>query len=390
MSDTESQDRAQRASSLLDRVRLERENERLKESVKQLDRLVEQGIALVSVLSLDGVLIRIVEAAVSVTGSEEGVLMLLDEPTNELYVKTQKGLGDEHVQTLRLRVNDSLAGQVLKTGRPLRLNEESKVVTGYRVKAVLYVPIAHKDEMLGVILVDNRQTEQAFMKEDESSLTVLSQYAAIAIKNASLVEDLKERNRLLRGLNLTSRSALSSLSLDRVLNQIAESALEVLEADTIILYEYDTAEDNIIVPPVVQGRELDPETLRDVGKVVPHKQSLVFKMIARRRSFYAPRAAQDWTKEGLIDPHGDHREGAFVTREGIASSAGVVLATPSETLGVVFINYATPRAFNEEDKEIIEMFADQAAIAIQNARLFSLEQEQLKLLGSLVMKSPLV
>jgi len=388
MTDGTRHDQTHGQSSLLDRVKLERENERLQQSVEQLDQLLETGISLVSVLSLDGVLIRIVEAAVSVTGAEEGVLMLLDEPTNELYVKTQKGLGDEHVQSLRLRVSDSLAGQVLKTGQALRMNQESKVVTGYRVKSVLYVPITHRDETLGVILVDNRQTDEHFAYEHETSLTLLSHYAAIAIKNARLVEDLKEKNRLLRGLNQTSRSTLSSLSLDRVLNQIAESALDVLEADTIILYEYDTVEDNIIVPPIIQGKELDPEVLRDIGKVVPHKQSVIFKVIARRRSFYAPEASRDWAQEGLIDLRKDRHEGDFVTRGGIASSAGVVLSTGSEIVGVMFVNYATARPFAEHDQEIIEMFADQAAIAIQNARLFQLEQEQLKLLGSLVMRTP--
>ena len=116
---------------------MRRENEQLKRELARLDRVLDIGKSLVSVLSLDGVLIRIVEAASLVTGAEESVLMLLDKQTNELYVKTQKGLGDPYVQALRLRVSDSLAGQVLRTGEPLRVSEESKVVTGYRVGAAL-------------------------------------------------------------------------------------------------------------------------------------------------------------------------------------------------------------------------------------------------------------
>jgi GAF domain-containing protein len=285
-------------------------------------------------------------------------------------------------------VSDSLAGQVLRTGRPLAVSEESKVVTGYRVGAALYVPITYREEPLGVILVDNRQSERSFGPEDEHLLSVLAEYAGIAIKNASHVEDLEKKNRLLTGLHTTGRSALSTLSLDRVLNQIAENALDVLGADIAILYEYDRAADNIIVPPVVQGKALDPEILRDIGKVVPHKQSLVFGMIARRRPFYAPDASQDWAQRGLIDPSGDWGEGSFVTRAGIASSAGIVLATGDEVVGVMFVNYRAPRPFADDDTEIIEMFADQAAIAIQNARLFSLEREQFDLIGRLEKGAP--
>lgn len=375
-------------AGLLGRSYLRRENEQLRIELARLDRVLDIGKSLVSVLSLDGVLIRIVEAATLVTGAEESVLMLLDKQTNELYVKTQKGLGDPYVQTLRLRVSDSLASQVLRTGEPLSVREESKVVTGYRVGAALYVPIIYREESLGVILVDNRQSVRSFGPEDERLLSVLSEYAGIAINNASRVEDLEKKNRLLTGLHTTGRSALSTLSLDRALNQIAENALDVLGADVAILYEYDRAADNIIVPPVVQGRSLDPEILRDIGKVVPHKQSVVFGMIRRRLPFYAPDASQDWAQKGLIDPSGDWGEGSFVTRAGIASSAGIVLATRDEVVGVMFVNYQTPRPFTHDDTEIIEMFADQAAIAIQNARLFSLEREQLNLIGRLEKSVP--
>jgi GAF domain-containing protein len=378
-----SRDRKRKTAGLLDRVKLEQENAQLLAKTHQLSELLEIASALVSILSPDGVLIRIVESAVSLANAEEGVLMLLDEQTNELYVKTQKGLGGDHVQTLRLRVNDSMAGHVLKTGKPIRLNQDSKVVTGYTVKAAIYMPVAFRDELYGVLLVDNRQADRSFTEEEEDLLGILSQYAAIAIKNASLVENLRGTNRLLTGLHQSGRSTLSTLSLDRVLNQVAENAIEMLEADLVVLYEYDKSEDNIILPPVVQGRMLEPELLRDIGQVVPHKRSVVFKMISRGETFYAPKAGQDWTGEGLIDLVEDRRQVDIVAREGIASSAGVLLATDQETVGIMFVNYRAPRPFTDEDVEIVEMFAHQAAIAIQNARLFSLEQEQIKLLGDL-------
>lgn len=181
-----------KSAGLLDRVQLERENQRLKLRLEQLNTLHEIGRSIAATIDPDEVLTRIVEAAVSITQAEEGTLMLVDKQTDELYVRAQKGLGEEFAQTIRLKVKDSLAGQVINTGKPIR-KQACKVITGYLVKAVLYVPVIYKNEPLGILSVDNRNTEGTFSEDDELLLTGLAHYAAIAIMNASLVDDLQKQ-----------------------------------------------------------------------------------------------------------------------------------------------------------------------------------------------------
>jgi GAF domain-containing protein len=86
----------------------------------------------------------------------------------------------------------------------------------------------------------------------------------------------------------------------------------------------------------------------------------------------------------LIDVKKQLSTSQLLTHHRAASSAAIVLATGAEILGVLFVHYNTERRFSEEEREIVHMFAEQAAIAIQNARLFTLEQEQIKLLGDLI------
>jgi PAS domain S-box-containing protein len=370
---------------LLSRMELEHENEQLKQQVEQLNTLHEIGRLITSALELDRVLTQVVEAAVFITKAEEGALMLLDERTSELYIRAQKGLGEEYARGLRIKVEDSIAGEAVKTGEPRRLTSRDrvlKVVTGYIVNAILYVPMTIEDRVIGVLSVDNRTFDQPFTEDDEHLLSVLADYAAIAIENARLVEGLRERAQVLTSLHRTGRSMLSA-SLGEVLNQIAKSALEVLEADIVILYEYDKRKDDVIVPPIIQGAMRKPEVLRDRGSAVPHRQSVVFKMIRRGQPFYASNAEVDWAEADLIRPSEKTKGEVFIVREEIVSSAGIPLIAGDESVGIVFVNYRTSHPFADEEKEIIEIFANQAAIAIQNARLFRTVQRHAQELSTL-------
>ncbi len=109
----------------LTEARLRREKERLIEDLRttnlENERLVSELKALyvivlsvTAVLDLDRLLGRIVEAAVYITGAEEGSLLLLDEDTNELFVRAAQGLEERYARDFRLRVQDSLAGKVIR------------------------------------------------------------------------------------------------------------------------------------------------------------------------------------------------------------------------------------------------------------------------------------
>ncbi|MFB0547209.1 MAG: ATP-binding protein, partial [Anaerolineae bacterium] len=138
----------------------------------------------------------IVEAGVYITGAEEGSLLLLDEETGELYMRAARGLGEKHARGFRLKVEDSIAGQVVRTGEPIMVRtkedeEKLKVKTDYLVNSLLNVPLKVQDKVVGVLSVDNRSTDHPFKENDLYLLSALADYAAIAIENARLYEELR-------------------------------------------------------------------------------------------------------------------------------------------------------------------------------------------------------
>jgi signal transduction histidine kinase/DNA-binding response OmpR family regulator len=170
-------------------------NRQLEQHVKELRILYGLGRSVTSLLDLELVLNRIVEAAVYLTGAEEGSLMLIDEASGSLYMRAARGVGEKHSRGFRVRVEDSIAGRVLQTGEPIilggaRQDDTFKIKTDYFVKSLLNVPLKVGDEVIGVLAVNNRDSARAFSSRHLRMLMALADYASISIYNARLYQDL--------------------------------------------------------------------------------------------------------------------------------------------------------------------------------------------------------
>lgn len=177
----------------------------LKEQVSRLTVLSNIGKSITSSLELDEVLRRIVEVSVQFTHAEEGFLALLDDKTDQLYLRAVKNIEEEKIKTIHLPVTDTLIGDVMRTGRPYRTVRDPedpmiKVSTGFLVHSLLHVPILSKGKSFGVLSVVNPSSQQKFKEKDEALLTSLADYAAVAIENATLYEqaqqEIDERRRV--------------------------------------------------------------------------------------------------------------------------------------------------------------------------------------------------
>jgi diguanylate cyclase (GGDEF)-like protein/PAS domain S-box-containing protein len=186
--------------------------QQLTEQVSWLKVLSRVGQSVTSILELDEVLRRIVEAGVLLTQADEGFLALLDDSSGQLYLRAVKNMEEEKSKTLRLPVTDSLVGSVLQSKRPLRMSQSMenlplKVSTGFLVHSLIHVPLISKGKTLGVLSVDNHKSKRDFKKKDESLLTSLADYASVALENANLYQqarqEIQERKRVAQALRVS-------------------------------------------------------------------------------------------------------------------------------------------------------------------------------------------
>ena len=171
----------------------------LQRQVNELEILARLGRSITASLDLDSVLSAIVDAAVELTGADEGSLLLLDETTGELYMRAGRNFQEEFVRTFRLPITDTLAGSVLRSGQPVLLDEKTpqKIKTAYLVHSLVYVPIQIHGHVFGVLGVDNRTERAPFKDRDVKLLSAIAEFAVIAIENARLyATTITERNKL--------------------------------------------------------------------------------------------------------------------------------------------------------------------------------------------------
>lgn len=178
--------------------RLETTNEQLEQRITELTTLYAVGQSVTSLLDQDKLLNRVLEAAIYMAGADEGWLLLVDEETQELYLRAAQGMGERQARGFRIRIEDSLVGSVVRTGEPLMATsspeseEGLKVKTGYLVGSLLYAPLKVKGRVIGVLGVANRTANRRFGQDNLFRLTSLADYAVIAIENARLHEATRE------------------------------------------------------------------------------------------------------------------------------------------------------------------------------------------------------
>jgi len=177
-------------------AQLEAANKQLEQQLMELTTLQAIGQSVTSILEIEKVLSRVVEAACYFSDARESALFLLDEEKDSLTLRAHHGVDRSRTLDLRLQYSTSPLRRAVETGKPLFLSSSAdysiKLRTGYLVRSLLFVPLYIQDRPLGLLGVMDKIGGQTFTQDDARLLTSLGSYVAIAIENARLYESEKE------------------------------------------------------------------------------------------------------------------------------------------------------------------------------------------------------
>lgn len=210
---------------------LEEANSLLNRRLQALNTLYTVGKFIVSSLNVDEVLSRVLDVSVNLTQAEEGFVLLREGDT--LYLRAAKNLKSDLVERLHQEANDEIAWRVIRSGRPVMLQRETRIATGYLARAVLYVPLqAGNADQVGVLAILNRTRDKGFDEEQLFTLSSVADFAAITLKNAQLFNTIEaEQSRLRTILSEAAESILITDVTDHLLlwSQTAAEVLEIPE-----------------------------------------------------------------------------------------------------------------------------------------------------------------
>ncbi len=173
---------------------------KLKQS--QLRALMSVGQVINSSLGLRRVLEEVMDSLISLMHAERGFLMLR-ESNGELAVQIARGIAHINLDEEAFKVSKTVVRKVVDSGAPvLTTNAQADPrfdaqmsVAAYQLRSILCVPLKLKDDLIGVLYVDNRAHAGIFKDNDLELISAFADQAAVAIDSARLFEDLQESHR---------------------------------------------------------------------------------------------------------------------------------------------------------------------------------------------------
>src|SRR5215216_3908076 len=177
-------------------------SDQLKLQQSQLRALMSVGQVINSSLGLRRVLEEVMDSLISLMRAERGFLMLR-EPNGEMAVRIARGIAQVNLDGEAFKVSRSVVRKVLDLNAPvLTTNAQADPrfdaqmsVAAYQLRSILCVPLKLKQELIGVLYVDNRAHAGIFKENDLELISAFADQAAVAINSARLFEDLQESHR---------------------------------------------------------------------------------------------------------------------------------------------------------------------------------------------------
>jgi GAF domain-containing protein/nitrogen-specific signal transduction histidine kinase len=343
---------------------LEIKNQSLQRQINQFELVHSIGMKVGLALEIDNVLTQIVQAAVTITNAEIGAIMLMDEYSNQLHLRAKKTAIDSHASTIDVIIKDELANKAIQLKKPLRLSSEKqilKVVTGIIVKAILYVPILVGEKVIGVLLIQNETLDHVFSEEDEQFLSLLAEYAGIAIRNSGWVK--KEQN--LRSHSEILREPAIDISAVSTLEQLGEMLLDTLakvvefKKATVQIVNGLNAERTLIAYRGFNEDEIDPFLLRPLSQ-----DPLAQRVFKENKPLILTNPANDpdWDTDRA-------------QTKNVKSWIGLPLVH-NQLLGLITLDHDEAGFYTDVLSDLLGIFCSKTAVVIENFNLLKSEQEQ--------------
>ncbi len=288
----------------------------------------------------------------------------IDAEIFERFPPRQHGLGNEALEMKSPRyIPDRTLGH--DKNELSRLNPD---LYKYGIKAMAAFPLNVGDKQ-GVLYIHFRN-HHWFTEDEIYYPNLYAIHAMDAIRDTIAYRKVNDRANALANLHAVSQSLAGQADAPDLLHQIASSTANILGADVITIYECVASEHIIVVPPEIAGKLKYKEEL----SVEINENSAPSLLLRCSIDQYANSSVDN----GVLRYEGKPKESAFIDREIIASSAGLLLKEGDEVVGIMFINYRRPHSFvtngsddkrEIKDKEVIDILLSAAVIAIKNRRL---------------------
>jgi len=336
--------------------------QRVADRTKELATINAISAVVSQSLDLDEILNDALGKTLQVMEIEAGGIYLLDEKAGLLSVAAQKGFSPQFVAEIdRLKVDEGFSGHVAQSGQPLVVRDVSAdprltrmVVKEEGLRSLAAVPLGSKGKVLGTLFAITRGYRE-FTDQDVQLLTSIGHQIGIAVENARLFNAVQRRAEQFRVISEVGHHITSILAVEELLDQMAKSIQKAFDYYHVAI-------------GLIEGDEV---VLKAGAGVLWNDPQFQFRPA---RLKVGAEGITGWvaaTGDLLLVPDVS-KEPRYVWMRGseTRSELTVPIKVKGEVIGVLDVQSDRLNAFDESDLAVLQSLAHQAAIAIENARLF--------------------
>ncbi len=315
---------------------------------------------------INKILGRFLDITMEAAGADAGSILLIDKNSDTLNFAVARGSKAEKLKDYKLAIGEGIAGWVAQSGKPLitpdvsrdkRFAAKISKEINYPTKNIICAPLKFEEEVLGVIELINKKGKGVFNEGDLEILEVFTPYIGVIIKNAQLFIENKRKIERLEHLIEITKFVNSTLNLDALLDRMLKISTDVLNAEAGSILLLDEEKDELVFAAATGEKSDKIKEIR-----VPVGEGVV-GWVAREDK---PVLIADAQNDPRFFKKADQKT-KFKTKTIVA----VPLKTKDKLIGVVeVLNKKDDTLFNEEDMNLLEALSNQAAVAIENAKLY--------------------
>jgi signal transduction histidine kinase len=337
--------------------------EQIEGTSDRLRALVGAGMALTSELSLDALLLRLVEVASELTGARYAALGVTNSAGTALDRFITTGIDDDLRRTIGdLPRGRGILGLLISDQHALRLHDltEHPASVGFppghpSMRSFLGVPVQLRGVAFGNLYLCEKRGGADFSQQDDEIVSLLAAQAAVAIENARLYESATHWLRQVETLNEVGNAMLEEVDLPRLLALVARRLRELIGARLVVIsLPIDSGELRIEATDGEGGESL-------VGRARSLDHTKLGRVFSRRRSERV---------DALVDDPEVDRESVLQIAEATGVLPRSALYAPlikrdrSVGLIAVYDRDGPDTRFSDADQRLSETFADRAAVAV--------------------------
>ncbi|MDO8736305.1 MAG: GAF domain-containing protein [Thermoleophilia bacterium] len=334
----------------------------LTEKSRRLEKLIQVAGEISSGLDMDEILGHVVKNAVELSGADAGAVSVIDEKSRRVSIRSSFNYPEE-LESMEFGADEGVFGSLMKSGEALVLRDYhehpdhveafARVFEKFGVHSLMLVPMIVGKKQIGALGLFMTTPNRTISEEAVETTTAIANQAAVAIQNANLYAETSNGLRIQQELNKVAISITSGLDLGRVLQEVARRAAEIANADSAMIALIDEDSGVISFPyahnlPVGLCQVTSKAGDGVAGKVISECE---------------PRIDNDYQASDLR-----HQDFANV---GVTAVASVPLMIADRCVGAIGVmDKGSGRRFTEDDINVLTIISRQAAVAVENARLY--------------------